>query len=74
METGTILTAYMLSALVAGVAGAAISSFKNRYTGFWTAVCFLLPPAVLILFFLPKRRPAPVDFRRRRDPDNLDDF
>lgn len=74
METGTILTAYMVSALVGGIAGAAISRYKNRYTGFWTALCFLVPPTLLILFFLPKRRPAPVDPRRILDPDNLDDF
>ncbi len=75
MSSGLEITIYLAAALVAGIAAAAISRAKHRYSGFWTALCFLFPPALVLLLVLPKARaPMAVAGGGGRDPDNLDDF
>jgi membrane protein implicated in regulation of membrane protease activity len=47
-----------------GILGAVFASVKNRDASFWTALCFLVPPALIVLLLLPKykgprqRRPS----------------
>ncbi len=43
----------LLIFLVAGLAGALIADKKGRDKLAWGLVCFFLPPAVLLLLFLP---------------------
>jgi hypothetical protein len=51
--------------VIAGLAGALIAEKKGRDKLTWGLVCFFLPPAVLLLFFLP---PVPARGRTRRCP------
>ena len=51
---GLVITAYLASALAAGVAAGAVAPKKKRHQGFWTTLGFLAPPLILVLFLLPK--------------------
>ena len=55
--------------IAAAVLAGFLAGTKNRDYSFWMAWCFLLPPLVLWLLFLPKRQGA-----RPRPPtlDQLD--
>lgn len=44
-----------LTALACGALGGYLAAWKNRDWNFWTAWCFLVPPAILLLLILPKR-------------------
>jgi hypothetical protein len=73
MSAGLFITGYLASALIAGIAGSLIARAKNRYAGFWTALCFIVPPAVLVLMLLPRmRRTATTIKVESEDSDNLD--
>ena len=76
MSSGLDITVYLVFALIGGIVGATISRAKHRYTGFWMAICFLVPPAVFILLLLPsvQRTASPARRRNSDDSDNLDDF
>jgi cyanate permease len=65
METGMLITVYLTSALVAGLAATLVARAKNRHSGYWMLVCFLLPPLILLLLILPKGRHV---YHPRRDP------
>ena len=67
MSSGLAITVYLIAAVIAGIVGGGLAHSKRRDTGFWTVACFLVPPLLVILFLLPKRRFAPV---RRRPPDD----
>lgn len=75
VSAGLDITVYLVLALIGGIAGATIASAKNRHAGFWMVLCFLVPPAILLLLLLPrlKRPRAPVR-RYNEDSDNLDTF
>lgn len=49
------VTYYGLAMLAGLVLGPAISSFKNRDSSYWGFVCFLVPPALLMLLAMPRR-------------------
>ena len=55
----------LLIFVIAGLAGALIADKKGRDKLTWGLVCFFLPPAVLLLFFLP---PVAARGRTRRCP------
>jgi len=61
----TAVTASLLAAILAGL--------KNRDYSYWTAWCFVAPPLVLWLLFLPKykgprpRQPRLDDLDRREN-------
>lgn len=58
-----------IAMIVSGIVGAFVAGMKNRLPNFWGALCFLIPPALLVLLILPKNRgPAP----RRRSLDAED--
>lgn len=42
------------TALAAALIGAMLALIKNRDYSFWLAWCFLVPPLVLLLLFLPR--------------------
>ena len=64
-----IIVLWGLIALTAMVAAGILAAYKNRDYSFWMGWCFLLPPAVLLLLVLPRRK-GPV--RRRRTLDEED--
>ncbi len=74
MSSGSLITIYLVSALIAGIAGAIIAQAKNRNAGFWTMAPFLFPPVLLALLLLPRRKTAPYKAQRSEDSDNLDEF
>lgn len=42
-------------AIASGIIGAILAGVKNRDVSAWSAWCFLLPPAVLVVLLSPKR-------------------
>ena len=76
MSSGLDITVYLILALIGGIAGAVVAAAKNRHNGFWMVLCFLVPPAILLLLLLPRLKTARAPVRRNRneDPDNLDTF
>ena len=69
MDTVKIIALGGIVMIVSGILGALLASMKNRLPNFWGALCFLLPPALLVLLILPKNMgPAP----RRRPLDAED--
>jgi drug/metabolite transporter (DMT)-like permease len=63
-----------VTALAACVAGGIVARAKNRDSSGWAGWCFLLPPLVLLLFFLPAReRPRPRKERSLLADTNADD-
>jgi hypothetical protein len=61
METGQLITVYLAAALVSGLAATMVARAKNRHSGYWMLVCFLVPPLILLLLVLPRGR-------NRQDP------
>lgn len=65
----TAIVIWGLAAFGAGALAGILAGFKNRDISFWIGWCFIFPPLVLFLLFLPKnqgRRP------RRRSLDEED--
>lgn len=56
MDTGQLITVYLVSALVAGLVATLVARAKRRHSGYWMLLCFLFPPLVLLLLVLPKGR------------------
>lgn len=50
--TGIVI--WGLTALVTTALAGLLAGRKNRDYSFWMAWCFLVPPAILLLAFLPK--------------------
>jgi hypothetical protein len=74
MSSGSLITAYLVTALIAGIAGAIIAQAKNRHAGFWTMAPFLFPPMLLALLLLPRSKRVRFKVNRSEDSDNLDNF
>ncbi len=74
MSSGSLITAYLVAALIAGIAGAIIAQAKNRHAGFWTMAPFLFPPMLLVLLLLPRSKRVRVRVTRSENSDNLDEF
>jgi hypothetical protein len=67
MITGIVI--WGLAAFGAAALAGVLAGIKNRDLSFWIGWCFIIPPLVLFLLFLPKhqgRRP------RRRSLDDED--
>jgi hypothetical protein len=77
MDTGQLITIYLTTALVAGLVATMVARGKHRHSGYWMLVCFLFPPLVLVLIFLPKGRnvhdPHRDPFTGKTDDDEDDD-
>lgn len=54
MDTGQLITIYLVAAFVAGLVATMVARAKNRHSGYWMLVCFLFPPLILLLLVLPK--------------------
>ena len=54
METGQLITAYLVSAVVAGLIATIVALAKRRHPGYWMLACFLFPPLIFLLLILPK--------------------
>jgi hypothetical protein len=65
MDTGLLITVYLVSAFVAGLAATMVARAKYRHAGYWMLACFLFPPLILLLLLLPKGRNVQDP---RRDP------
>ncbi len=58
-----------LTALAGSVLAAVVAGYKNRDISYWVGWCFVVPPLVLFLLFMPKREgPRP----RQRRIDEVD--
>lgn len=58
-----------LAAITAAALAGFVAGWKNRDYSYWMAWCFLVPPLLLWLIFMPKRQgPRP----RRPSLDDLD--
>ena len=44
--------------ILTGMLGGILAGLKNRDYSFWIAWTFLIPPSIIVLFFLPKLRGA----------------
>jgi hypothetical protein len=75
METGMVITVYLMSALVAAVVASIAAHGRSRHPGYWMIFSFLFPPTVLLLLILPKGHGQ---YERGRDPfrdrDDRDDL
>lgn len=58
-----------LMALSAAALAGLLAGIKNRDYSFWMAWCFLVPPLVIVLLFLP-RRPGPRPRRPSLDEED----
>lgn len=64
-----VIVIWGLAAIVAAALAAFVAGWKNRDYSFWMAWCFLVPPLVLWLLFMPKKKgPRP----RRPSLDDID--
>lgn len=74
MDTGVLMTVYLATALVAGLAATMVARAKNRHSGYWMLVCFLVPPLILVLLILPSggnvHDPERDPFEGKTDEDN----
>lgn len=43
-------------AIACGILGAILAGAKNRDVSYWTAWCFLVPPAIIAILLAPKRQ------------------
>jgi hypothetical protein len=50
------IVAWGVIAVLASVLAAFLAGIKNRDYSYWMAWCFLLPPAVLWLLIMPKKK------------------
>jgi hypothetical protein len=55
MSAGLEITIYLICALVAGIVATVVAQVKERNATAWMTAAFLFPPAVFILFALPRR-------------------
>jgi hypothetical protein len=76
MDTGQLITVYLVSAVVAGLAATMVARAKRRHSGYWMLVCFLFPPLILLLLILPKGQnaqdPQRDPFEGKTDNENGD--
>ncbi len=56
-------------AITSSIAGGILAGLRNRDHSSWAAWCFVFPPALFLLAFLPTYKGVRV---QRRDPDNDD--
>ena len=77
METGQLITVYLVSAVVAGLVATIVARAKRRHSGYWMLACLLFPPFILLLFVLPKGKnvhnPQRDPFGGKTDEDEDDD-
>lgn len=59
MAAPQIIAIYGLIMIVAAVVAGYVAMSKNRDYSFWMAWSFVVPPALLILVFLPRRGGQP---------------
>jgi hypothetical protein len=45
---------YGVAMLVTSLAAAIIAGIKRRDFSYWATICFLFPPALILLFLMPK--------------------
>lgn len=50
---------WSLIMIVSGVIGAYMAASKNRDWSAWAAWCFLIPPMLVLLVLMPKRKGPP---------------
>lgn len=62
-----------IAMIVSGLLGALVAGMKNRLPNFWGTLCFLLPPALLVLLILPKNA-GPPPRRRPLDAEDHSDW
>lgn len=55
--------------IASGVLGGFLAGYKNRDVSHWGAICFLFPPALLVLLLLPRN----LGPRPRRRPIDAED-
>ncbi len=67
LDLATIVLIWGVSALSAALLGAIFAAIKNRSADNWGFSCFIFPPALLILFLLPK---AQYNQRRKKISQN----
>ena len=76
METGQLITIYLVSAVVAGLIATIVARAKRRHSGYWMLGCFLFPPLLLLLLVLPKGKnvhdPERDPFDGKKDEDDDD--
>ncbi|MEZ5816516.1 MAG: hypothetical protein R3D44_05500 [Hyphomicrobiaceae bacterium] len=64
MNAVAVIAVWGLVSIAAAVAGGLIAAARNRDHSWWAAWCFVLPPMIIILLFLPRntgprpRRPS----------------
>lgn len=77
METGQLITVYLVAALAAGLIATMVARAKRRHSGYWMLICFLFPPLLLVLLVLPKGRnpqdPERDPFEGKANEDDDDD-
>jgi hypothetical protein len=67
MMTGVVI--WGLAAITASALAGFLAGWKNRDYSYWMAWCFILPPLLIWLLFMPKRQgPRP----KRPSLDELD--
>jgi hypothetical protein len=64
-----VIVIWGVVALAAAIGAAVLAGARNRDHSAWAAWCFIIPPLILVLLFLPTNRgPRP----RRRSMDDED--
>lgn len=59
MDRGQILTIAMIVWITVPIIAALLAIRKKRDRNFWVVATALVPPLIVILFFLPRRAKAP---------------
>ena len=59
MNAVGLIAVWGLIALAAAVAGGFVAAMRNRDHSWWAAWCFVLPPMLLLVLFLPTRSGPP---------------
>lgn len=71
MTTPQIIVIIGVTSIIAAFIGAITANLKNRSSDAWGFACFIFPPALLLLFLLPR---GSHDTRRRKiSKRDLDD-
>ena len=57
-DSGTLMFIVFVATLMilSGILGGILAGFKNRDYSYWIAMTFLMPPALIVLAFLPTRK------------------
>lgn len=72
---GLWITLVAMAAFICSFVGAIVARMKRRNQLFWLIACFVLPPLLLILLFLPPRsRRNRWQYREDGDDDGLDSY